>query len=264
MEIHHFEQGWVTPVASYLLSVLGSLLGLMCASRLRAARTRGGRAWWLSLSAVALGGTGIWTMHFVAMLGFGVVGTPIRYDPGMTASSAALAIVAVGAGMLVVFGGERARTLRLLGGGLLAGLGVAGMHYVGMEGVHLNGEILYDATKVTASVIIAVVAATAALWLTATVRRPAAIAAAALVMGVAVNGMHFTGMSAMSVRAGAPDGSPSGVTATSLLIPIGLAAVFAILGLVSALMAVPTDEDREAAIYPASRPRRGASAPAPE
>ncbi|MFC3538171.1 MHYT domain-containing protein [Couchioplanes azureus] len=262
MEIHHFEHGWVTPTASYLLSVLGSLLGLMCATRLRAARTGGGRAWWLMLSAVAIGGTGIWTMHFVGMLGFDVVGTPIRYDPGMTAASAGLAIVAVGAGLLVVFGGERARTLRLLAGGLLAGLGVAGMHYVGMEGVHLNGEILYDTTKVAASVLVAVVAATAALWLTATVRRPAAIAVGALVMGIAVNGMHYTGMAAMSVRSGAPDGSPAGVTGSSLLIPIGLAAIFAILGLVSALMAIPTDEDREAAAYLAARARHGERTPA--
>ncbi|MEV6597865.1 MHYT domain-containing protein [Actinoplanes sp. NPDC051346] len=265
MEIHHFEHGWVTPTASYLLSVLGSLLGLMCAVRLRGARTGGGRAWWLTLSAVAIGGTGIWTMHFVAMLGFDVVGTPIRYDTQMTALSAILAIVAVGAGLLIVFGGEQARTLRIVLGGLLAGLGVAAMHYVGMDGVHLNGEILYDSLKVAASVIIAVVAATVALWLAATVRRSIAIAGAAVIMGAAVTGMHFTGMSAMSVRAGAPDGSPSGVTGTSLLIPIGLAAVFAILGLVSALMAIPTDEDREAAAYLASQAarREPARAPAP-
>ncbi|MEV4640077.1 MHYT domain-containing protein [Actinoplanes sp. NPDC049548] len=263
MEIHHFQHGWVTPAVSYTLSALGSLLGLICATRLRAAHTRGGRLWWLTLSAVAIGGTGIWTMHFVAMLGFSVPGTPIRYDATLTAASALLAIAAVGAGMLVVFGGERARALRIGAGGLLAGLGVAAMHYMGMYAMHLNGELGYDRTKVIASVVIAVVAATVALWLTVTVQKPVVIIGAALIMGIAVNGMHFTGMAALSVRPGALDGTPSGTAATTMLIPIGLAVIFAVLGLVYALMATPTDEDRAAAAYLAARLEKGAAASRP-
>jgi NO-binding membrane sensor protein with MHYT domain len=73
-EIHHFDHGLLTPAVSYVLSVLGSLLSLVCAVQLRSAPSAGWRAWWLSLAAVAIGGTGIWTMHFVAMLGFSVVG----------------------------------------------------------------------------------------------------------------------------------------------------------------------------------------------
>ncbi|MGA5298496.1 MHYT domain-containing protein [Nucisporomicrobium flavum] len=263
MEIHHFEHGWVTPAVSYTLSVLGSLLGLVCAVRLRYARSGGGRAWWLALSAIAIGGTGIWTMHFVAMLGFGVVGTPIRYDVALTAASAVLAIAAVGAGMMIVFGGERARAARIVAGGLLAGLGVAAMHYMGMYAMHLNGHISYGTPRVAVSVAIAVVAATVALWLTVTVQKPLAILGAALIMGVAVNGMHFTGMSAMTVRAGDAAGTPSGATATTLLIPIGLAVVFAALGLVYALMAAPTDEDRAAAAYLAARLEQGDAAARP-
>ena len=95
-EIHHLQYGWVTPTISYVLSVLGSLLGLICAVRLRNAPSTGGRLWWLALSAVAIGGTGIWTMHFVAMMGFSVVGSPIRYDVNLTAASAIIAVVTVG------------------------------------------------------------------------------------------------------------------------------------------------------------------------
>ncbi|MEV8503701.1 MHYT domain-containing protein [Actinoplanes sp. NPDC051475] len=263
MEIHHFEHGWVTPAVSYALSVLGSLLGLICATRLRAARTGGGRAWWLTLSAIAIGGTGIWTMHFVAMLGFDVVGTPIRYDAALTAASALLAIAAVGAGMMIVFGGERARLLRIVAGGVLAGLGVAAMHYMGMYALHLNGEIGYDRTRVIASVVIAVVAATVALWLTVTVQKPVVIFGAALIMGIAVNGMHFTGMAAISVRPDPAGTVPSGATATAMLAPIGLAVIFGVLGLMYALMAAPTDEDRAAAAYLAARLEQGEPAQAP-
>ena len=142
-EIHHLEHGWVTPTFSYLLSFLGSLLGLICAVRLRSAPSTGWRAWWLGLAAVAIGGTGIWTMHFVAMMGFGVVGSPIRYDVLTTAVSAVIAVVAVGIGLAIVSLGTRARRTRILIGGVLTGLGVAAMHYTGMFAMRLDGEIDY-------------------------------------------------------------------------------------------------------------------------
>jgi NO-binding membrane sensor protein with MHYT domain len=252
-EIHHFDHGWVTPTLSYLLSVLGSLLGLICAVRFRAAPTTAWRLWWLGLAAVAIGGTGIWTMHFVAMLGFSVVGEPIRYDVSLTAVSAIIAIVAVAGGFAIAMLGQSGRRVRILIGGVVAGLGVAAMHYTGMAAMRLDGDISYGTVRVIASIAIAVVAATVALWLALTVKRPAAIAGAALIMGVAVNGMHFTGMSAMSVHEHSTVGTPPGASAGSLLIPIGLAVVFAVLGLVYALMAAPTEEDRAGAAYLAAR-----------
>ena len=252
-EIHHFDYGWVTPTVSYTLSVLGSLLGLICAVRFRAAPSTGWRVWWLSLAAIAIGGTGIWTMHFVAMLGFSVVGAPIRFDVSLTAVSAIIAIAAVGTGFAIALLGSAARRARILVGGVIAGLGVAAMHYTGMAAMRLDGDIDYGTTRVLESIAIAVVAATVALWLALTVKRPAAIITAALVMGVAVNGMHFTGMSAMSVHEHASTGTPHGAPATSLLIPIGLAVVFTVLGLVYALMAAPTEEDRAGAAFLAAR-----------
>jgi NO-binding membrane sensor protein with MHYT domain len=255
-QIHHFEHGWLTPTFSYLLSVLGSLLGLVCAVRLRSAPSAGWRAWWLTLAAVAIGGTGIWTMHFVAMLGFSVVGLPIRYDVPITALSAVIAIAAVAIGLSIAARGTRAHSVRIVIGGLFAGLGVAAMHFTGMYAMHLDGSIEYLTSRVVAAVIIAVVAATVALWLAMTVHRPLAIGVSALVMGIAVNGMHFMGMSAMSVREGGDGGTLSGATASSLLIPIGLTVIFGILGLVYALMAAPTEEDRAAAAYLAERLER--------
>ncbi|GLW30797.1 MHYT domain-containing protein [Actinoplanes regularis] len=252
-EIHHFDYGWVTPAFSYLLSVLGSLLGLTCAVRLRTARTGTERNWWLVLAALAIGATGIWSMHFVAMLGFEVVGTQIRYDVGLTAASVLIAFVAVGAGLAIALLGNGARQIRIVLGGVLAGLGVAAMHYTGMAAMRLNGDIHYSASRVALSVVIAVVAASVALWLTLVVRKPAVIFASALVMGIAVNGMHFTGMSAMSVLSKHGSDPIEGATAGSLLVPIGLAVVFGLLGMVYALISAPSEEDRAAAEYLDSR-----------
>jgi NO-binding membrane sensor protein with MHYT domain len=261
-EIHHLEHGWVTPTVSYLLSVLGSLLGLVCAVRLRSAPSTGWRAWWLGLAALAIGGTGIWTMHFVAMLGFSVVGATIRYDVPTTAISAVIAVIAVGIGLAIVSLGSKARRTRIVIGGVLTGLGVAAMHYTGMFAMRLDGEISYADARVGLSVAIAVVAATVALWLAITVRGTAAIMVSALIMGVAVNGMHFTGMSAMSVRAEPPTGTLTGASASTLLIPIGVAVLFGVLGLLYALMAAPTEEDRAALAYLEARRAGGATAAA--
>jgi NO-binding membrane sensor protein with MHYT domain len=247
-DINHFEYGWITPALSYALSVLGSVLGLVCAGRIRTARTAGQRAWWGLLAAWALGGTAIWAMHFMAMLGFAVDGARVRYDVPLTAASTAIAVVAVGIGLAIV-GTGRLNPVRLLAGGVFTGAGVAAMHYTGMAAMRLNGSLGYDTTRVVLSVVIAVVAATVALWLAMTVRRGLAIFASALVMGVAVNGMHFTGMSALSVHLHERSGGVTGAGVSALLVPIVVAVIFGVVGLLYALLAAPTDDDRAAAAY---------------
>ncbi|NYH40964.1 NO-binding membrane sensor protein with MHYT domain [Micromonospora jinlongensis] len=247
-EINHFEYGWITPALSYALSVLGSILGLVCAGRIRRAQTNGQRAWWGLLSAWALGGTAIWAMHFMAMLGFAVEGARIRYDVPLTAASTAIAVVAVGIGLAIV-GTGRLNPVRLIAGGVFTGAGVASMHYTGMAAMRLNGSLEYDTVRVALSVVIAVVASTVALWLAMTVRRGLAIFASALVMGVAVNGMHFTGMTALSVHRHERAGEVTGVGVSTMLVPIMVAVIFGVVGLLYALLAAPTDDDRAAAAY---------------
>ncbi len=247
-EISHFEYGWITPAVGYALSVIGSLLGLVCAGRIRGAAGGRQRAWWVILAAWALGGTAIWTMHFMAMLGFAVRGTQIRYDVPITVASAVIAVVAVGIGLIVATTG-RAGAARLIGGGIITGLGVAAMHYTGMAAMHLHGTIGYDPVLVVASVLIAVVAATVALWLGVTVRRPVVLFGSALVMGVAISGMHYTGMAGMSVTPSRTPGALAGATVSSLLVPILLAVIFVVIGLVYALLVAPTEQDRRAAAY---------------
>jgi NO-binding membrane sensor protein with MHYT domain len=247
-EINHFEYGWITPALSYALSVLGSILGLVCAGRIRTARTSGQRAWWGLLSAWALGGTAIWAMHFMAMLGFSVENTRIRYDVPLTAASTAIAVVAVGIGLAIV-GTGRLNPVRLIAGGVFTGVGVASMHYTGMAAMRLNGSLGYDTVRVVLSVVIAVAASTVALWLAMTVRRALVIFASALVMGIAVNGMHFTGMSALSVHRHDRAGEVTGAGVSTLLVPIVLAVLFGVVGLLYALLAAPTDDDRAAAAY---------------
>lgn len=216
IELDHFSHGWVTPVLAYAMSVIGSVLALRCATHARASRWPGG---WLIAAAIALGGAGIWVMHFTAMLGFSIRGVSIRYDVPMTLLSAAIAVVVVWGGLSVVVRGHR-EAVALPLGGLITGLGVAAMHYLGMHAMHSGAHMEYSAGLVALSIVIAVVAATAALWFVLHVRGFPATMGAALIMGIAVCGMHYTGMASMTAHhmEGMPE--PSGVSSVELLTPL--------------------------------------------
>ncbi|MFB6392168.1 MHYT domain-containing protein [Polymorphospora lycopeni] len=243
---------------------MGAMLGLVCTVRLRDAPTTGRRTWWLVLAAWGIGGTSIWTMHFMAMLGFRVSGTQIRYDIGLTVASAVLAIVFVAIGLFIV-GLGRPTAVKIVTGGVLTGLGVAAMHYTGMAAMRLNGRIEYDPLLVGVSVGIAIAAATVALWMAVRVRRPAVIVVSALVMGLAVNGMHFTGMFSMSAHLHGTPSRLGGVTAATLIVPIVFAVIVVAVGLAYALVAASTDEDRAGLAFLEAQiaDRDTAAAPAP-
>ncbi|WP_128429543.1 MHYT domain-containing protein [Streptomyces cyaneus] len=213
-----FRYGAVTPVAAYLMACLGGALGLRCIVR----SLLDGQSWkpgWLALGAASIG-CGIWTMHFIAMIGFEVEETRIRYDAGLTVLSLTVAIVVVGIGVFIV-GYLGAGKGALTGAGVITGLGVAAMHYLGMAALRLDGSIRYDAFAVGLSVLIAIVAATAALWAAVTIRGFLTSLGASLIMGVAVSGMHYTGMAAVSVHLhDTTGGSWAGDSPTSLLLPM--------------------------------------------
>ena len=215
----HFSAGWVTPVLSYAMACVGAALGLRCTVRALEADGASKRNW-LTLASVAIG-SGIWTMHFVAMLGFSVEGTPIRYDIPLTVLSLLMSIGVVAAGVFTV-GYGRSRVTSVAFGGIGTGLGVAAMHYTGMAALDLHGTVDYDPRLVIASVAIAIVAATAALTLTLVVRGPVLATLAALVMGLAVSTMHYTGMYAVSVTLAPSSATLSGATATEFIFPLAV------------------------------------------
>ncbi|RST06653.1 hypothetical protein EF910_09865 [Streptomyces sp. WAC07149] len=263
--LDHAAYGWLTPALSYVMASIGAALGLRCTVRALAA-TGASRRNWLLTAASAIG-TGIWTMHFIAMLGFHVTGTEIHYNVPMTLLSLLVAMAVVGAGVFAVgYGGDRGRSLVL--GGLTTGLGVASMHYLGMAALRLHGRIEYDPLTVGLSVAIAVVAATAALWAALNIKSPLAVAAASLVMGAAVSSMHYTGMTAVSVRVTPSDAALPGATALQFIFPlaVGLGSYLFITAAFVALS--PTADERAASASapgaPAAAPGAGSgSAPAP-
>ncbi|MBF4998599.1 hypothetical protein IRT45_15725 [Nocardia sp. BSTN01] len=216
LQIDQFTYGWLTPTLAYVMSVIGSLLALRCMVR---ARANPGHRGWIVTAAVALGGTGVWVMHFIAMLGFSVHGATIRYNIPVTLISAAIAVVVVWIGLSLV-SRRQGDTSALLTGGAVTGLGVAAMHYAGMYAMKTDVAMHYDPWRVIVSIVIAVVAATAALWFALHVEGLFATIGSAMIMGVAVCGMHYTGMYAMQAHMADHMQAPSGAQANELLTPL--------------------------------------------
>ena len=253
--VDNFTYGLLNPALAYAMSCVGGYLGLRCVTLARA-YTGMARARWLGLAAVAIGAVGIWAMHFIAMLGFTVPGEPILYNVPQTVGSMLLAVAVVGTGLFIVgFGAAEGggRWARLVAGGVIIGVGVAAMHYMGMAAMSMPGVMSYDSPLVVLSVVIAVVAGTAALWIGTWIRGSAATAGAALVMGVAVCGMHYTGMAALRVHGGSMPSAAvravsgvtavSGATAATFLIPVLLVISLATFLLTLAISISPSEDE---------------------
>lgn len=172
----------------------------------RAADTRGSTAsLWLVAGSICMG-FGIWTMHFVGMLALQL---PIEYthEPVITAISLLVAIVASALAFFIVTAPGNGWT-RIALGGFTFGCGIGGMHYLGMLAMQLNADMEVNPAVFLLSLVIAIFVSSAALWIMAALlREPPGSRAqrwftfiAAITMGTAICGVHYTGMAAIGYR----------------------------------------------------------------
>ncbi|ARP91991.1 hypothetical protein CAL14_18285 [Bordetella genomosp. 9] len=190
-------------ICSLAVAVLASYTALDLAGRVATAQGTAAR-WWLAGGALAIG-VGIWSMHFVGMLAFSLP-IPLGYDFGLTAASLLIAIVSSAFALWLVCQ-ETLPWRRLAAGAALMGAGVAGMHYTGMAAMRMTPQITYVPSLFLLSVAIAVAASGAALWIAFALRRDGPNTrllrlGAAVVMGGAIVGMHYTGMGAAQFALG--------------------------------------------------------------
>ena len=175
---------------SILVAAFASYTALDLGGHVATARGLARRVW-LVAAAITMGG-GIWSMHFVAMLAF-IMPTPMSYDIGLTTLSLMVAIFVTGVGFYVI-SRKSASLLRLVFSGIFMGLGIVTMHYTGMAAMRGHAEPSYDRIYVALSIIIAIGASTAALWLAFRTTDLGQKVVAAIVMGLAISGMHYTAM----------------------------------------------------------------------
>jgi NO-binding membrane sensor protein with MHYT domain/two-component sensor histidine kinase len=190
--------GWLVGI-SVVVAIVSSYVALDLASRVTASRGRRTALWWLTGGAVSMG-SGIWSMHFIGMLAL-ILPTPMSYDPGITLVSLALPIF-VSAFALRSVSGKSVSGGRLLVGGIVLGIGIVSMHFLGMMAMRVEPPLRYQLPLVIAAILIAVAASIGGLWSALRLRMETILTAfwkkagSAVVMGAGIAGMHYTGMAA--------------------------------------------------------------------
>ncbi|WP_292040268.1 MHYT domain-containing protein, partial [Massilia sp. UBA6681] len=238
MLIGHYQPTLV--LLSILVAIFASYTALSLSMRVKQSHGHAPHAW-MAGGAFAMG-SGIWAMHFIGMLAFRLP-MPLAYDPLITFVSWLLPVVVSGMALWQLR--HRELSVRHLAwGAILMGLGINAMHYTGMAGMRMDPAIRYDPWLFAASVAIAIGASAGALWigfrLNESVRHPRLLQlGAAVVMGGAIAGMHYTGMSAAHFDAASVcRAADNGVNQDHLAILVAVAS-FAVLGI--ALLAAVFD-----------------------
>jgi diguanylate cyclase (GGDEF)-like protein len=226
-------------IVSILVAMLASYTALDMANRIAINRNAAAR-WWLAGGSLAMG-IGIWSMHFIGMLAFRLP-IALSYDVWLSLLSLLVAILVSAFALWQVSLPELPRR-RLTLGALAMGAGIAAMHYIGMASMRMSPGVIYDPRWFALSLLIAVSAAAAALWIAFKLRQNMkqgrlARAAAAMVMGLAIAGMHYSGMAAAhfplgSICAASVDGFSASWLA--VVVVIGTLAVLTIALLTSVL-----------------------------
>jgi len=249
-------------VLSIIIAIFTSSMALYMATQAQLASTSKRRVPIILAGSVALGG-GVWAMHFIGMLAFDLC-TPVSYEPGQTLISM-LPSVAASWVALTISSRKRIDYRELAVGGVLMGAGIGTMHYVGMAAMVMAPSLHYDMPIFFLSIVVAVVLAILSLWIRFGIRRTrfrlsslGLNVMSGTVMGLAISGMHYTGMAA--ARFVPPeglvqtDGSPQsmmlavGVAVTTVMITCLVVAVDLVLKYRALSVAIKADETRLRAI----------------
>ena len=219
-------------IASLLVAMLASYTALDMAGRVSSAQGRSAR-WWLTGGSIAMG-IGIWSMHFLGMLAFSLP-IPMGYDPAITTLSLLLAIASSAFALWIVCQ-QKLSPLRLCCAALLMGAGVSSMHYTGMAAMRMTPGIRYIPSLLVLSIVIAIVASGAALWIAFRLRERLTHvriwrAGASVVMGLAISGMHYTGMAAAQFPMNSTCAMARGGVFTGMLAPLILVLSVAVLSI---------------------------------
>ncbi|MGC3982007.1 MAG: response regulator [Steroidobacteraceae bacterium] len=213
---------------SYLVAVVASYVALDLASRVSAGKGTDSAKYWLLGGSVAMG-SGIWSMHFVGMLAVSLP-IPMPYNVPITLLSLLFAIIASYIALHTINYGTMSAK-RLLTAGVAMGIGIVLMHYTGMAALEVLPRPTYKPGLFALSVVIAIGASMAALWISFQLKTETIISAfwkkfgSALVMGVAIWGMHFTAMAAADFATDSYClGNPSTINHRWLAFAVGISA----------------------------------------
>jgi diguanylate cyclase (GGDEF)-like protein len=212
---------------SVLVAMLASFTVLEFTGRIKVLAYQGvRRVRWL-LGGATVMGIGVWSMHFIGMLSY-----QMPMQPGYSLTITALSLmIAIGCSYFALHTATKPLLTQslLLWSGFLMGVGIAAMHYVGMCGMQLSDRLRYKPIPFCLSIAVAMIASWTSLWIASSLwdgerdhvgkKR----AAASVLMGVAISGMHYIGICAaiFPPMGQAAPGSGTGAVWIALALAVG-------------------------------------------
>jgi diguanylate cyclase len=212
---------------SLIVAIQASYVGLSLALRVPLAFALQRRL--LIAGAATSLATGIWGMHFIGML---AAKSPVAIDYAMLPTLISFLVCVLVTGIAVYLASLRALRM-LVVAAIVMGLGIAAMHYIGMEAVHAGMQMSHDTAYVIASIVIAIATSALALWLAFAARRRPPMLISAAVLGCAISGMHYTAMAGVTLEsmadmagASAPAISSNMLAVIVSIVAFGVSGVF--------------------------------------
>lgn len=232
-----FSYNLVLVALSVAVAAQASFMALSLAQRIPAAFALNCRL--LTAGSALSLAVGVWSMHFIGML---AVRTPFRLDYALLPTLISLLICVLAAGIAVVLASLRPRRMMLLAAAVL-GLGIVAMHFIGMMAMRECASVSYDPAFVLASVVIACTASGSALWLAFSAQRKLPLLLCAIILGLAISGMHYTAMGGTRLQPNPVAFAANGAAISSdLLAAIVSVVAFSISG-VFMLTLIPASDD---------------------
>jgi signal transduction histidine kinase len=214
---------WLLTLAA-LICAITSVSAFLMLTRAGARSSEAGRYW--ALAAGFTAGLGVWATHFVAMTAYDV-GLPLGFDPGPLFGSLALSLAMQTLAFWCMFKADETKLKALAG--VLAGVGVIAMHYVGMLGLNAAALMLWDDRMVAASIMLSVTLSMAAfLVFDASPHRLRALQGG-VVLVLAICALHFTAMTALTLAPLGAAAAPEGLSQAMLGVVVGFGALLCLL-----------------------------------
>ncbi len=227
----------------------GCLVGLTCIRQSTMSVTAKFRMVWLTAAAVSIGGVGTWLAVYVTLLGVGVSTGEIRYDLTRMVLSAVITVVAVLAGLLIA--GRAGSLPRIIGGGVVMGLGIGVMHMLAMGAVRVQGSAEVNVWLSVAAGALAIVTSIGLVWATVNIRAMLVLAGVAVLYALAITAVHYLGQAGLHVHPDGAAGMPAGDDLFTLFVPVFVAGTLSLAVPITAVLVAPdrtgTTRSRQAA-----------------
>ncbi|MEV0946991.1 MHYT domain-containing protein [Rhodococcus sp. NPDC049939] len=249
-----FSMGtWVIGLAM-VMAFIGVFVGVASARKAETAQTSRQRTMWLAWGALSIGGIGAWLPHYIAMVGFEVYSSMVRYDILWIVISLVVPVAAAAGALLIVSppstkhrrSNASVEIGRLAAGAALLGVGLVGMHLSIVYSIGIQGSVDFGPALTVAAGLIGFLVGAGVIWSVTSLHSRAVRLAAAMAVAVAVVAMHYTGMVGLSVTVDPTAARPGGLEVFSILFPVFVLAMLLITIPITALLMAP---DRVAAEF---------------